>query len=435
VSYLATMQRDPHNGPPERTEVYLEIVGDYVDIFSSPTMNLLDKVVLASKVMWFLKLWQLFILHREHGNDIPTLEWNFISQQCFIDIVMSCHFVVLLLKMFRDKFPSLPVPLSCTGSDVCEIFFSKVGGMAGVERSYDFGDLLRAASTLNRQAELEGNKDGVRFPRAHKKMKIVWKQLHPIPEGVPVADLGDYSAVSTDSELIDALKEGFTEAQRYLRVLNMAPSTNCNRDASRCFRVPWEFYKPLQKNLEHLAVSIPEHGDNGEKNAARQEETVAGPESAGNRVESSTSAPLANAELEVGAGQEGELGQSIRSAPLVEAVPSDMEGAEFDAALQMLAERDRVEGVCEVQHVIHEMQDEVEERQAAHNVNEALQKKKIDPIVKLPGKDNEFIWKARLVSQLNGNPFLSKDRLQRVKGEGNQYYSPEELHRLRMTVQ
>jgi hypothetical protein len=80
VSYLATMQRDPHNGPPEGTEVYLEIVGDYVDIIASPTMNLRDRVVLASNVMWFLKLWRLFIIHGEHGNDIPTLEGNFISQ-------------------------------------------------------------------------------------------------------------------------------------------------------------------------------------------------------------------------------------------------------------------------------------------------------------------------------------------------------------------
>ncbi|CAM6124008.1 unnamed protein product [Calypogeia fissa] len=104
--------------------------------------------------------------------------------------------------------------------------------MAGVERSYDFGDLLRAADTLNRQAEIEGDEDGVHFPRAHKKMKNVWELLHPIADNVPQADLGDYSSLATDEEIIFALKEGFAEAQKCLRVLNMAPSANYNRERS-----------------------------------------------------------------------------------------------------------------------------------------------------------------------------------------------------------
>jgi hypothetical protein len=57
---------------------------------------------------------------------------------------------------------------------------------------------------------------------------------------------------------------------------------------------------------------------------------------------------------------------------------------------------------------------------------------RINPQVPLPGRPGEFIWKARLVSQLNDNAFLSKDQLQRVKAAGNQYYSEEELKRLRI---
>ena len=75
-------------------------------------------------------------------------------------------------------------------------------------------------------------------------------------------------------------------------------------------------------------------------------------------------------------------------------------------------------------------QEVVQANSTEHNVNEVLQKKH-DPMVCHPAKDNEFIWKARLVSQLNGNLFLSKDRLQQVKGERNQYYSAEELQRMR----
>ena len=115
VDCLLPMQTNAQYGSPERTqgtELYLDIVGDYVDIFASSTLNLRERVVFASKVMWFLKLWRLFIAYGEHGDDIPKVGVNFISQQCFIDIIMSCHFVILLIKMFRDKFPLLPVPLS-----------------------------------------------------------------------------------------------------------------------------------------------------------------------------------------------------------------------------------------------------------------------------------------------------------------------------------
>lgn len=422
VNCLVKMRTEASYGPPERTEgteLYLEIVGDYVDIFASSTLNLRERVVLASKVMWFLKLWRLFIAHGDHGDDIPTVGVNFISQQCFIDIVMSCHFVVLLMKMFRDKFPSLPVPLSRTGSDVCEIFFSKVGGMAGVERSYNFGDLLRAASTLNRQAEIEGDDDGVRFPRAHKKMKTVWDLVNSTPKDVLPANLGDYTSILTDEDLIVDLKEGFSEAKKYLRVLNMAPSTNCSRERSRWFRVPWEFSEPLQKNLQHLAESVPEHGDNGEKgdalgDAVRDAQNGDVPDSV---PPSADAHPTQSGEPETGPKANVEASEDVHN--------TAMEGPEFDAIVEQSAQRERNGVVIEVQQVLHEMQEVVQSNSEERSMNEAL-KKKPDAMVCIPGKENEYIWKARLVSQLNENPFLSKDRLQRVKGEGNQYYSVQE---------
>jgi len=45
--------------------------------------------------------------------------------------------------------------LHLTGSDVCENFFSKVGGMVGAERDYDFTYFLHVVGTLNRVVEEE----------------------------------------------------------------------------------------------------------------------------------------------------------------------------------------------------------------------------------------------------------------------------------------
>jgi hypothetical protein len=54
----------------------------------------------------------------------------------------------------------------------------------------------------------------------------------------------------------------------------MAPSTQCSRDPSRWFRTPWEFSEPLQKNLQNLALSLPEHGDDGEAASSEEEHVV-----------------------------------------------------------------------------------------------------------------------------------------------------------------
>ncbi|KAL3683565.1 hypothetical protein R1sor_001587 [Riccia sorocarpa] len=86
----------------------------------------------------------------QHCNTKPLSEKHMVSIECFLDVQMSCHFVVLLCRLFRDKFPGLPIPLDLLGSDCCEHFFSWVGGMSGCERNYDFGDLINCASGLNK---------------------------------------------------------------------------------------------------------------------------------------------------------------------------------------------------------------------------------------------------------------------------------------------
>jgi hypothetical protein len=98
-----------------------------------------------------------------------VLQEAFISQQRFVDVQMSCHFVVLLIRLFRDKYPSLPVPLHLTGSDACEIFFSKIWGMVGLEHAYNFHELIRCANTLNHLVKVEYGSNGLQFGRQHNK--------------------------------------------------------------------------------------------------------------------------------------------------------------------------------------------------------------------------------------------------------------------------
>ena len=87
---------------------------------------------------------------------------HFVSQQCFLDIQLSCYFIVLLICHFCDKFPGLTVLFYLIGSDSCEVFFSKVGGMVGMERAYDFQELLGTTNIVNHLSQIEYGRNGIK---------------------------------------------------------------------------------------------------------------------------------------------------------------------------------------------------------------------------------------------------------------------------------
>jgi hypothetical protein len=150
---------------------------------------------------------------------------------------MSCHFVVLLIRTFRDKYPSLAIPLSLIGSDSCQNFFSKVRGMSGMERAYDFHELARVVNTMNQLSEVEYGENGLQFGRVHNKMTNIWAKLYLLGSGELKTDLGDYTLVGTNDLLVEAMKEGLLEAQKMLRSLNMAPLVVAKQ--KKWFTQPW----------------------------------------------------------------------------------------------------------------------------------------------------------------------------------------------------
>lgn len=196
----------------ERTlgsETHLQICAEYIDIFCSQTVDLQGRLVLASKVCFFFRLWKLWLKHSDHsvlGNSKQMVEaQHFVSHQCSIDIQLSCSFVVLLICHIRDRYAHLPIPLHLTGSDSCEIFFSKIGGMNGQERAYDFHELVNTANTLYQLSAIEYGENGLKFNKVHNKMENIWAKLHPLKEGETPCNLGDYTKIPTNAEVVDAL--------------------------------------------------------------------------------------------------------------------------------------------------------------------------------------------------------------------------------------
>ncbi|KAL2609283.1 hypothetical protein R1flu_027856 [Riccia fluitans] len=106
----------------------------------------------------------------------------------------------------------MALPLHLLSSDSCEQFFSRVGGMRGYERNYDFEDLLDCASGLNRLALLEYGKEVVKLPKAHMKQRPIWAKLHPLPPGHAKSDLTDFARLGIDDQITKALKVDLQQA-------------------------------------------------------------------------------------------------------------------------------------------------------------------------------------------------------------------------------
>ncbi|MCO5564819.1 hypothetical protein L7F22_018487 [Adiantum nelumboides] len=315
------------------TKAYLEVVGDYIDIFLSQHLNLVERVHLPRKVSFF-QIWRPWISQHPHY----TLTINFITKEAFLDVQLSCHFVVFLIKCFGDFYLGLKCPLHLLGSDAAEIFFSKIGSMVGQERSYDLMDMLHTIGILDRLAHFECKEDCSLFARAHKKQEHVWSELNH-NESLPKADLVDYNCVSTDENIINALKKGLESAQAICERFHMKPKYK-DKEKMRWWSTPWKngFVDAFAK-MDKLEFDL---GEEDLVHAAEEEDS------------------------------------------------------------------DNETSLSEIRHVVDSLLDE-----------QVI----VSPVVSIDS--DKCMFKSTLVSQLNGNPTLSKDRLTRVR-QGLHYSKKEE---------
>lgn len=83
-----------------------------------------------------------------------------------------------------------------TNNDIRENFFSKIGGMVGLERAYDFHELVNTINTLKQRVGIESINNGLKFSRMHNKMENMWESLHCFDEDEEPYHLIDYSLVA-----------------------------------------------------------------------------------------------------------------------------------------------------------------------------------------------------------------------------------------------
>ncbi|KAL3692300.1 hypothetical protein R1sor_005951 [Riccia sorocarpa] len=235
--------------------------------------------------------------------------------------------------------------------------------MTGYERNYDFADLINCASGLNILASMEYGEEKVVMGRGHAKQQTIWGKLHPLSADENEPDLADFTGLRTDDEFIAALKEGLQEAQNLLILLNMAPHTGVRNQV--WWKTPW---------VSEMELGLFQRG-------------------------SEVAPDLVDNE---GEGFESEPPNSNAVGDLWDlAFPVQREGSDSE-------QEDGVDDLTilgnETRHVMSEVLQQIS--------SEDQEVKKYDPMVVY---DGHAIYKVTLVSQLVGNPTLSKDRLTRIK--------------------
>lgn len=200
------------------------------------------------------------------------------------------------------------------------------------------------------------------------------ERIYPLREGEVAPDLGDNSKIREDSDLVLALKEGLKEAQTMLHGLNMAPSSVAKM--KRWFLEPWVLKSLDPKCCTFVPSKTPAPSDDGDGEALRE-------------------ALAAAVVLDSLTTQEGE------GMPHLEGDVHE----DFDDGLDLVPVAEN-----EYRDALSELMDQVEPPlDACEPVNKPWKR------VQTVEYNGKCIYKSTLVSELNGNPFLSKDQLTRVK--------------------
>ena len=85
--------------------------------------------MLSVKVSYFFRIWILWLKFSDYSIEGNTKNLSkhesFVSNHCYLNVQLSCHFVVLVFRFFKDFHSHMPIPVHLIGSDACEIFFVK----------------------------------------------------------------------------------------------------------------------------------------------------------------------------------------------------------------------------------------------------------------------------------------------------------------------
>ena len=153
------------------TILLLKVIRSYASLFLSKEISNVERIVRAGYVTTYLRLWREWT----KNTDIVSQRVNYLTREGSIDAIMSCHFVVLLIKLYTERYPAQPCPFNLAGTQCCEDLFSHLGSFVANKRTYSLLDAIR---TIRADIFVQGTSmyQGYRNKWKMQKYTTLWEE-------------------------------------------------------------------------------------------------------------------------------------------------------------------------------------------------------------------------------------------------------------------
>ena len=216
-------QQKTYDVKTQGTVAFYIVSAAYMLIHHSQYFAELQRVRFAGFVNMYLAHWRCWVI--KTGGQ--TLANNFLTKECYTDMVVSCHEAVFQSEVFRRFAPSLPLCLIYSGSNNCENSFSSAGGYRGmhgirnytckgyadyVENEYIMSVLASAGVETGRSqhAKQEWDHRCHEPKRSHSDLEQLLRYHHTKEEKVRSWNAGAADASHLAAKM--GLREGITDA-------------------------------------------------------------------------------------------------------------------------------------------------------------------------------------------------------------------------------
>ena len=141
-----------------------------MEIFINLSASLAERVSDGALVVTFLGIWRNYVVLHPQMN----LSTNFITRETYQDLLLSCHFSVILISTFGELYPYLECPLHLTGSECCEVYFSSNGSFVINKHTYTILEMVQNLTSMNRLNLIKARNKNIRYRKAHSKQDNIW---------------------------------------------------------------------------------------------------------------------------------------------------------------------------------------------------------------------------------------------------------------------
>lgn len=118
---------------------FFALMRRYASIFLSKRLTYKQRAAHAAYCVTTLRLQRQWVVH----NPLLNTRDHCPTREAFQDCLLSCHFAVLMMKMFGEHYPHLlPPPIHKLGSNCCEDFFSALGSFVANKRVFTYMEAL-----------------------------------------------------------------------------------------------------------------------------------------------------------------------------------------------------------------------------------------------------------------------------------------------------